>query len=308
MKQVCMFPGQGSQRVGMGAALAAANPVAQAVFEEVDDALGMALSQLMWEGPVEQLTLTENAQPAIMASSVAAFRAVESVHPEIGQSAFVAGHSLGEYSALCAAKALSLSECARLLQARGQAMQSAVAPGRGAMAAVIGLDRVTVERVLTELEGDGDCAVANDNAPGQVTISGAANAVHQAREACLEAGAKRAIPLEVSAPFHCLLMEPAAREMATRLADVEIQAPAMPVVTNVTARPIDTPEEIRSALVTQVTAMVRWRDSVEWLVTNDVGRFIEFGTGKVLTGLVRRMAPEAELRNIESAEDVDGFA
>lgn len=310
MKRAFLFPGQGSQQVGMGRELAAAHPAARAVWEEVDEALGKPLSRLAWEGPAGELTLTENAQPAIMATSLAAARALEA---EAGArldsvAAFVAGHSLGEYAALAAVGALAPGDCARLLRARGLAMQRAVPPGAGAMAAVIGLDLDEIRSVLERSGGDGICVPANDNAPGQVTLSGEAAAVERAIPACREAGAKRAVPLAVSAPFHCPLMEPAAREMAELLATTGIRPPAVPVVSNVTARPESDPETIRNLLVEQVTAMVRWRESVLWMIESGVSMFVECGAGKVLAGLGRRIAPGCEMRGLGTLEEITAIA
>ena len=310
MDRAVTFPGQGSQSVGMGSALAGGGAGAIQVFEEVDEALGFSLSTLIQEGPAEMLTLTENAQPAILAVSIAAFRTLEEAfgEPVAPCFRFFAGHSLGEYSALCAAGALQLADCARLLRTRGRAMQAAVPAGAGAMAAVIGLDLEQVRKVLDGQDGEGACVPANDNAPGQVTISGSAAAVERAAEACRAAGAKRVLPLDVSAPFHCPLMEPAARVMEERLAGIDIRAPQVPVVSNVTARPVVEPEEIRRLLVQQVTGMVRWRESVEYMVGQGIESLVECGSGKVLSGLARRIHRSAETCALATPEDARRLA
>lgn len=309
MTTAFIFPGQGSQAVGMGQALAAASPAARALFEEVDDALGQKLSRLMFEGPEDELTLTANAQPAIMASSLAVLRVLEAEGgvrlPE--RAAFVAGHSLGEYSALAAAGALEVAETARLLRVRGNAMQAAVAPGGGAMAAILGLDRDAVARVVAEAAaGGGTVAVANDNAPGQVVISGDAETVARAIALARDAGARRAMPLAVSAPFHCALMAPAATAMAEALAGARLMAPLVPVIANVTAAPVVDPAAIRALLVEQVTGTVRWRESVEALAALGVTRFVEFGA-KVLGPMVKRIAPDAGTLSIVGMDDIDAF-
>jgi [acyl-carrier-protein] S-malonyltransferase len=303
------FPGQGSQAVGMGKDLAEAYPEARAVFDEVDEALGQKLSDIMFEGPEETLRLTENAQPALMAVSVAVGRVLESRGVSIADhAAFVAGHSLGEYSALCAAGAFSLADTARLLKTRGQAMQKAVPVGHGAMAALLGLDLDTA-RGVAEAAGQGEvCQVANDNAPGQVVVSGAINAVQRAVDLAKEKGAKRALLLPVSAPFHCSLMQPAADAMAAALAEVEMRAPIVPVVSNVLATPISDPAEIRQRLVEQVTGVVRWTESVAWMTgAGEVTHLAEIGTGKVLTGLARRINSEAHAIAVNSPTDIDAF-
>ena len=308
-KRAFTFPGQGSQAVGMGRDLAAAFPEARAVFDEVDAALGQKLSTLMFEGPEETLRLTENAQPALMAVSLAVVRVLAARGATVEKLAdYVAGHSLGEYSALCAAGALGLADTARLLKLRGQAMQRAVPVGKGAMAAILGLDMAAVRSAVAEAASAGVCAVANDNAPGQVVISGEVAAVERASALAKEAGAKRALPLPVSAPFHCILMSPAADAMAEALRTVEIRAPVVPLVANVTARPIRDPAEILVRLVEQVTAMVRWTESVGWLVgEGGVTELVELGAGKVLTGLAKRIAPDAAAVSIGTPADVDAF-
>ena len=311
MSLAFLFPGQGSQAVGMGADLAAAFAPAREVFEEVDEALGQKLSTLMREGPEDQLTLTENAQPALMAVSLAVIRTLEREFGiGIGRAAFVAGHSLGEYSALCAAGALSLPDTARLLKLRGQAMQRAVPVGGGAMASLIGpkTDLALAEEAAAAGSAVGVCVVANDNNAGNVVISGAKAAVDRAIEKAKELGA-RAIPLNVSAPFHCPLMQPAADEMAAALAAAAIQAPRAPLVANVTARPTLDPEMIRRLLVEQVTGRVRWRESLVWLAEEGgVTRFAEAGAGKVLTGMAKRIAPDAEAVALNAPADLEAFA
>ncbi|ODT67815.1 MAG: [acyl-carrier-protein] S-malonyltransferase [Pelagibacterium sp. SCN 63-23] len=303
------FPGQGSQAVGMGKDLAAAFPEARAVFQEVDEALGERLSATMFEGPEDILRLTENAQPALMAVSVAVIRVLESKGVFLKDHAkYVAGHSLGEYSALCAAGTFSLADAARLLRTRGQAMQKAVPVGHGAMAALLGLDLDTAKAVAVEA-GQGDvCDVANDNAPGQVVVSGTTAAVERAVEIAKARGAKRALLLPVSAPFHCSLMQPAADAMAAALAEVQMQAPVVPVVSNVLAAPISDPAEIRQRLVEQVTGMVRWTESVAWLTgAGGVTTLVEVGSGKVLTGLAKRIAADATAQAIGSPADIEAL-
>jgi [acyl-carrier-protein] S-malonyltransferase len=300
-----IFPGQGSQSVGMGKALAEASAEARAVLEEVDEALGQHLSGLMAEGPIEELTLTENAQPAIMANALATLRA--SGIDLGGHADFVAGHSLGEYAALAAAGSFDVATTARLLKLRGQSMQAAVPVGQGAMAALLGAS-LEVAQQVAEAAAQGEvCTVANDNDPSQVVISGAKGAVERALEIAKEKGAKRAVLLPVSAPFHCPLMEPAARAMEQALADVEIRAPAVPVYANVTARPVGDPNEIRRLLVEQVTGMVRWRESVAAMAAAGVTHFIEFG-GKVLGPMVKRIAPEVQVTSVITMDDIEALA
>ncbi|WP_373235676.1 ACP S-malonyltransferase [Cohaesibacter celericrescens] len=300
------FPGQGSQAVGMGKALADEFSVARAVYEEVDDALGEKLSDVMWNGPTDKLILTSNAQPALMAASIAAMRVLEEKGLVLADKvSFVAGHSLGEYSALAASGALSLSDTARLLRIRGDAMQKAVPVGEGAMAAILGL---TIEdaRAVAAAAAEGEvCQVANDNATGQVVISGAKAAIERAAVLAKEKGAKRALLLPVSAPFHCALMAPAADVMAEALAGVTINKPSVPLVANVLASSVDDPEAIRKHLVEQVTGMVRWSESVMWLANNGVDCLFEIGTGKVLTGLARRIVKGIATVNVGEPADID---
>lgn len=306
-KRAFTFPGQGSQAVGMGKDLAAAYPEARAVFDEVDAALGQKLSQIMFEGPDETLRLTANAQPALMAVSMAVVRVIESKGIKVAdKAAYVAGHSLGEYSALCAAGVFSIADAAKLLRIRGEAMQQAVPVGQGAMAAILGLDLETVLRAVNDAEDGEVCGVANDNAPGQVVISGHAGAVSRAIELLKAAGAKRALPLPVSAPFHCALMRPAADAMEHALNGVTFKAPSVPVVVNVTAGPTSDPAAIKRHLVEQVTGMVRWTESVKWLAgEGGVAELYELGSGKVLTGLAKRIAPDATATSVGAPADID---
>ncbi len=311
MTLALLFPGQGSQAVGMGAALADAFGSARDVFAEIDQALGQDLSGLMRNGPEDQLTLTENAQPALMAVSLAVIRVLEKdFGVGVNRAGFVAGHSLGEYSALAAVGSLSIADTARLLKLRGQAMQRAVPVGQGAMASLIGpkTDLALAEAAAAAGAEVGVCVVANDNNNGNVVISGEKAAVDRAIEKAKELGA-RAIPLNVSAPFHCPLMQPAADEMATALATAALVVPAVPVVANVTARPESDADIIRRLLVEQVTGRVRWRESMDWMATEGgVTRFVEIGSGKVLTGMAKRIAPEAESLALNSPEDIEAFA
>ncbi|MBY6160982.1 ACP S-malonyltransferase [Mameliella alba] len=304
MSRAFIFPGQGAQTIGMGRDLAEAYPAARAVFDEVDEALGEKLSDLIWEGEIETLTLTQNAQPALMATSMAAMRALEAEGITIGAAAFVAGHSLGEYSALTAAGALSVADAARLLRKRGQAMQAAVPVGEGAMAALLGLDLDAVRKVAEEAAQGDVVAAANDNDPGQVVISGHKAGVERAVEIAKAAGAKRAVMLPVSAPFHCALMQPAAEAMAVALAEVEFQTPAVPVVSNVEAAPVSDPARIRELLEAQICGAVRWRESVARMVEDGVEEFWEIGAGKALSGMVRRIHRPAGVRNIGTAADI----
>jgi [acyl-carrier-protein] S-malonyltransferase len=284
------FPGQGSQSVGMGKDLADAFPEARAIFDEVDDALGEKLSKIIWEGPEDVLMLTANAQPALMAVSLAAIRALEARGFALKDKvAYVAGHSLGEYSALAAAGTFSVADTARLLRIRGNAMQQAAPVGAGAMAAIIGLEQADVEAACAEAASGSVCQVANDNGGGQFVISGAKAAVEHAAKLCTEKGAKRAIMLSVSAPFHSALMQPAAETMKAALATVIKSAPVVPVVANVVVRPLSNPDDIAARLVEQVTGRVRWRETVEWFAANGVTTLYEIGAGKVLSGLARRI-------------------
>jgi len=302
-----VFPGQGSQDVGMGRELAAAFPAAREVFDEVDAALGQKLSQIMWDGPKELLTLTENAQPALMAVSMAVIRVLER---EKGfrladKVSFVAGHSLGEYSALAAAGAFSLTDAARLLKLRGRSMQEAVPVGQGAMSALLGVG-LEVARKIAAAAAQGDvCEVANDNEPTQVVLSGAKSAIDRVPEAGKAFGLRRAVPLPVSAPFHCALMKPAAEAMARALAEVDVKRPIVPVVANVVASPIDDPADIRRRLVEQVTGTVRWRECVEAMGAAGITTFYEIGSGKVLSGLVKRILKEAAASPVGTPADID---
>lgn len=302
------FPGQGSQQVGMGKELADAFPAARAVFDEVDEALGEKLSSLIWEGPEDKLTLTANAQPALMAVSMAVIRvlAEKGITPA-NKCKFVAGHSLGEYSALAAAGSISLADTARLLRLRGISMQKAVPPGEGAMAALLGLDYEQAVAVAHEAAAGDVCQAANDNAPGQVVVSGTKAAVERAVEIAKTKGARRAMLLPVSAPFHCALMAPAADAMAEALAQTDIRPPSVPVFANVLAAPITTPADIRARLVEQVTGTVRWRESVTNMAAEGATTFYELGAGKVLTGLARRIVADAQASAVSTPADVDAM-
>lgn len=309
MTAAFVFPGQGSQAVGMGKALAEAFPQARAVFDEVDAALGEKLTAIMWDGPSDKLTLTENAQPALMAVSLAAMRVLEA---EAGialshDAKFVAGHSLGEYSALAAAGALTVTDTAKLLRIRGRAMQQAVPVGTGAMAALLGMELDAAAAVAAEAAQGEVCQAANDNGGGQVVVSGSKAAVERAVEIAKAKGARRAMMLQVSAPFHCALMQPAADAMAEALARTNVKAPAVPVVANVLARPISDPAEIVRRLVEQVTATVRWRECVAFMAGEGVTTFYEVGSGKVLTGLLKRIADGAAGATVGTPEDVAAF-
>ncbi len=312
MKRAFVFPGQGSQSVGMGKALAEASPLARAIFDEVDDALGEKLSTLMFAGDPETLNLTRNAQPALMAVSAAALRVLLDVaeRPIHELAAFVAGHSLGEYSALVAAGGLGVGDAARLLRLRGEAMQRAVPVGEGAMAAVLGLEMADVEAIAAEAEESDDdvCQVANDNAPGQIVISGNKAAVDRGVALAASRGAKRSMLLPVSAPFHCSLMAPAARTMADALAQIDLGAPLVPIVPNMIATAETDPPELRRLLVEQITGRVRWCESVRFMRSAGVGQFVELGSGKVLTGLARRIDKEAAALSLGTMEDIVAFA
>ena len=310
MTRAFLFPGQGSQAVGMGKALADAFVPAREVFQEVDDALSQKLSRLMWEGPESDLTLTENAQPAIMAFSIAIIRVLQKeAGMGLGRAArLVAGHSLGEYSALSAAGAFTLADTARLLKTRGQAMQSAVPVGEGAMTALIGADIEIAEAVAKEAAGDDVCVVANDNAPGQVVLSGAKAAIDRVPEIAKAKGVKRAIPLSVSAPFHCPLMQPAADAMADALAKVNIRPLAVPVLANVTAQEVSDPETVRRLLVEQVTSRVRWRESMLALRALGVDTTVEMGGNKVLTGMMRRIDKDIQAIALDTPAEIEAFA
>lgn len=305
-----VFPGQGSQAVGMGKRLAEASATAREVFEEVDDALGQKLTKLMFEGPQEELTLTANAQPALMAVSVALVRALEK---EGGKRLadgghYVAGHSLGEYSALTAAGALKLGDAARLLRRRGQAMQAAVPVGEGAMAALLGMELEDVQKLVADASSAGVCAIGNDNAPGQVVVSGATAAVLLAVELARERGVRKAVMLDVSAPFHCPLLQPAADAMREALAEISLDEPVVPLIANVTAAPVTDPEEIRRLLVEQVTATVRWRECVLAMGELGVDTLVEMGEGKVLSGMIRRINRDMKGIAVQGPDDLEALA
>jgi [acyl-carrier-protein] S-malonyltransferase len=301
------FPGQGSQSVGMGKDLAAVFPVARAVFDEVDDALSEKLSQIMWEGPVDRLTLTENAQPALMATSLAVMRVLESEKGwSIKAACYVAGHSLGEYSALAAAGTMTVADAARLLRIRGRSMQEAVPVGEGAMAALLGIEKDVAQTIAEKAHAATSlvCQVANDNAPGQIVISGAKAAIDYAIQISKEHGVRRALPLPVSAPFHCALMQPAADRMVEALANVNLKSPAVPVIANVTAAPVTDSEDIRRLLVEQVTGSVRWRETVAYMANEGITLLYELGAGKVLTGMVWRIDERLSGKAIGTVDDI----
>lgn len=305
MSRAFVFPGQGAQTIGMGRALAEAYPAAKAVFDEVDEALGEKLSSLIWTGDIAELTLTQNAQPALMATSIAALRALQAEGLGLEHAAFVAGHSLGEYSALCATGAIDLSDTARLLRTRGRAMQEAVPVGIGAMAVLLGMGFEQAMEVAAEAAQGEVCQAANDNDPAQVVVSGHKAAVERAVEIAKARGAKRAMLLPVSAPFHCALMQPAAAVMAEALAAVAIHAPSVPVVVNVRAEAVTEPDRIRALLVAQVTGSVRWRESVQWMQGAGVTEFWEIGAGKALSGMIKRIVTgEVTTRAVGTPEDV----
>ena len=304
MSRAFVFPGQGAQTIGMGKALAEAYPAAKAVFEEVDAALGQDLSGLIWEGDIAELTLTENAQPALMATSLAALRALEAEGLDVASAAYVAGHSLGEYSALAAVGTVSIADAAKLLKIRGRAMQAAVPVGEGAMAALLGLDFETAAAVAAEAAGEEVCQAANDNDPSQVVISGHKAAVERACEIAKGKGAKRAMLLPVSAPFHCALMQPAAEAMQEALAGVTFNAPVVPLVANVRAEAVTDPELIKALLVEQVTGSVRWRESMAWVAGQGVTEIWEIGAGKALSGMIRRIAKDVVCKQVGTPEEV----
>ncbi len=308
MARAFLFPGQGAQTIGMGKALAETYPAAKAVFEEVDDALGEKLSDLIWSGEQDTLTLTQNAQPALMATSLAAMAALQAEGVGVETADYVAGHSLGEYSALAAAGTFSVGDAARLLRVRGLAMQKAVPVGQGAMAALLGLDLDTVTEVAAAAAQGQVCQAANDNDPAQVVVSGDKDAVERAVEIAKEKGAKRAILLPVSAPFHCALMQPAALAMKEALGQVAFREPKVPLVANVVAEAVTDPDRIRDLLVEQVTHSVRWRESVAWMTGQGVTETWEIGAGKALSGMVRRIAREVEVRAVGTPEDVKAVA
>lgn len=309
MTRALVFPGQGSQFVGMGKSLADAEPAAKLVFEEVNDALSQDLSKIMWEGPEEDLRLTENTQPALMAVSMAVIRTLEAGGVKIEELAsHVAGHSLGEYSALAATGAFNLADTARLLKLRGQAMQRAVPVGEGAMAAILGLSMEDVASTCAEAAQGEIVVAANDNADGQVVVSGHKGAVERAIEIAKSKGAKRGMLLPVSAPFHCPLMKPAADEMKAALADVTINRPVLPVIANVLAAPVSEPEGIANLLVEQVTGAVRWRESVASMTSLGIQQMVEVGAGKVLSGLARRIDRSLETANLQEPADIEVFA
>ncbi|MBT3953059.1 ACP S-malonyltransferase [Amylibacter sp.] len=299
-----LFPGQGAQAIGMGKDLAENFLVAKNVFEEVNDALNQDLSALIWDGDIETLTLTENAQPALMATSIAAIKSLESEGIDFGQASYIAGHSLGEYSALCAAGSLSLMDTAKLLRTRGKAMQDAVPFGVGAMAAILGLDFETVSQITNSSANDQVCQAANDNDPGQVVISGHKNAVEETIELAKDAGAKRAILLPVSAPFHCSLMQPAADTMAKALSEIILKDPIVPLVANVKANKEVNGETIKDLLVEQVTGSVRWRESIEFMSSEGVSEVYEIGAGKALSGMVRRIDREINVNQVFDTSSV----
>ena len=299
-----LFPGQGAQAIGMGKDLAENFLVSKNVFEEVNDALGQDLSGLIWNGDIETLTLTENAQPALMATSIAAIKALEAEGIKFDQASYIAGHSLGEYSALCAAGSLSLTDTAKLLRIRGKAMQDAVPFGLGAMAAILGLDFDTVSQITNLSSDDQICQAANDNDPGQVVISGHKNAVDQTIELAKDAGAKRAVLLPVSAPFHCSLMQPAADIMAKALNDIKLEDPIVPLVANVRANEQNNGDMIKDLLIEQVTGSVRWRESIEFMISKGVSEVFEIGAGKALSGMVRRIDREISVNQVFDTSSV----
>ena len=302
------FPGQGSQSIGMGKELADAFASARAVFQEVDDALSQNLSKLMWEGPMEDLTLTANTQPALMACGMAAMRALkDEFGVDVTDAKYVAGHSLGEYTALCAARSLSLADTSRLLRIRGDAMQAAVPVGAGAMAALLGATVEDAEAAAKAGQAIGICQIANDNATGQIVLSGEKDAVQAACDAATEMGVKKAMMLNVSAPFHCDMMAPAADAMRDALADATFNAPDVPVINNVQALPVSEPDQLRNDLVAQVTGRVRWRESVEWMHANGIETLAEPGCGKVLTAMLRRIVKGMNGKALNTPESLEAF-
>ncbi|HWE22104.1 MAG TPA: ACP S-malonyltransferase [Hyphomicrobiaceae bacterium] len=307
MAVALVFPGQGSQAVGMGAELAKAHAAARNVFAEVDAALGQSLSQIMFDGPIETLTLTENAQPALLAVSIATMRVLEERGVRLVESVkFVAGHSLGEYSALCAAGALSIADGARLLRIRGQAMQAAVPVGAGAMAALLGVGKEVAEKLAAEAAEGEVCQLANDNEPAQAVISGTKSAIDRAAQLAKSHGVRRFVPLNVSAPFHCALMQPAAEAMAAALAKTHVGRPAVPLIANVTATAVSDPDDIKMRLVQQVTGTVRWRESVAAMAQEGVTDIVEVGSGKVLAGLAKRIVPTLNAISVGTSQEIDG--
>ena len=302
-----VFPGQGAQVIGMGQTLARAYPKSRIVYEEVDDALNFKLSKLIWDGEIEELTLTENAQPALMATSIATLRAMEEEGISSNSVKYFAGHSLGEYSALCAAGALDLADTARLLRLRGKSMQKAVPIGVGAMAAILGLDFELVEKIANEASQRQVCQAANDNDPNQVVISGNLEAVERAIILAKEKGAKRALILPVSAPFHCELMQPASDVMEEAFSKVSFKIPSSPIVANYTALPVVDPSEIQNLLIKQITGRVRWRETINFISRNGVDKVIEIGSGKALTGMIRRINKDINCYNIGSLDDLNKF-
>ena len=304
MKRAFAFPGQGAQAVGMGKALADRYPQSRAAFDEVDDALGRELSKIIWNGTIEELTLTANAQPALLATSIAVLKAIDAEHGSRFRPAFVAGHSLGEYSALCAAGSITLSDAARLLEIRGKAMQDAVPVGEGAMAALLGLGYDAVIEIAKDASQGEVCEAANDNDPRQVVVSGHRSAVERAVEIAKGRGARRAVMLPVSAPFHCRLMKPATETMRAALEDAQITEPRCPLVSNVAAEPVSSPLEIKDLLVRQIEGTVRWRESVMWMAANGVGEIWEIGVGSALTGMIKRIDRSVAARSVGSPSDL----
>ena len=304
MKRAFVFPGQGAQAVGMGKALAEKYPQSREAFDEVDNALGRDLSKIIWTGTIEELTLTTNAQPALLATSIAVLRAIDAEHGSRFRPSFVAGHSLGEYSALCAAGSIALADAARLLEVRGKAMQDAVPVGEGAMAALLGLGYDAVIEVAREASQGEVCEAANDNDPRQVVVSGHRSAVERAVEIAKERGARRAVMLPVSAPFHCGLMKPATETMRAALEDAEIAEPNCPLVSNVAAKPVTSPSEIKDLLVRQIEGTVRWRESVARMAADGVGEIWEIGVGNALTGMIRRIDRSVAARSVGSPDDL----